>query len=117
MSATAARVMYHALANRDPAYDGIFYVAVKTTRIFCRSVVTPAHRNARTSSSRPSSTPCMRGTAPAATAPGDARQACADGRKAKAAVEADPSEDCAGRSDTHGNRPITARRQFSVIAA
>jgi len=31
-------VMYRALAARDPAFDGLFYVAVKTTRIFCRSV-------------------------------------------------------------------------------
>jgi AraC family transcriptional regulator of adaptative response/methylated-DNA-[protein]-cysteine methyltransferase len=31
-------VMYRALAARDPAFDGIFFVAVKTTRIFCRSV-------------------------------------------------------------------------------
>src|SRR5438105_15780393 len=41
-------VMYRALANRDPAYDGIFYVAVKTTRIFCRSVCharTPKREN------------------------------------------------------------------------
>jgi AraC family transcriptional regulator of adaptative response/methylated-DNA-[protein]-cysteine methyltransferase len=36
-------VMYRALAARDPAFDGIFYVAVKTTRVFCRSVC-----NART---------------------------------------------------------------------
>lgn len=41
-------VMYRALAARDPAFDGIFYVAVKTTRIFCRSVCqarTPKRQN------------------------------------------------------------------------
>ncbi len=41
-------VMYRALAARDPAFDGIFYVAVKTTRIFCRSVCharTPKREN------------------------------------------------------------------------
>ena len=27
-----AETMYRALAARDPAFDGIFYVAVKTTR-------------------------------------------------------------------------------------
>ncbi len=31
-------VMYRALEARDPDFDGIFFVAVKTTRIFCRSV-------------------------------------------------------------------------------
>jgi AraC family transcriptional regulator of adaptative response/methylated-DNA-[protein]-cysteine methyltransferase len=30
--------MYRALAARDPAFDGIFFVGVKTTGIFCRSV-------------------------------------------------------------------------------
>jgi len=41
-------VMYRALAARDPAFDGIFFVAVKTTRIFCRSVCharTPKREN------------------------------------------------------------------------
>jgi AraC family transcriptional regulator of adaptative response/methylated-DNA-[protein]-cysteine methyltransferase len=41
-------VMYRALAARDPAFDGIFYVAVRTTRIFCRSVCharTPKREN------------------------------------------------------------------------
>jgi AraC family transcriptional regulator, regulatory protein of adaptative response / methylated-DNA-[protein]-cysteine methyltransferase len=40
--------MYRALAARDPAFDGIFYVAVRTTRIFCRSVCharTPKREN------------------------------------------------------------------------
>lgn len=31
-------VMYRALEARDANFDGIFFVAVKTTRIFCRSV-------------------------------------------------------------------------------
>jgi AraC family transcriptional regulator of adaptative response/methylated-DNA-[protein]-cysteine methyltransferase len=41
-------LMYHALAERDPAFDGIFYVGVRTTRIFCRSVCharTPRREN------------------------------------------------------------------------
>jgi AraC family transcriptional regulator of adaptative response/methylated-DNA-[protein]-cysteine methyltransferase len=29
-------VMYDALLNRDPSFEGIFYVGVKTTGIFCR---------------------------------------------------------------------------------
>src|SRR6266567_549500 len=40
--------MYRALVERDPAFDGIFYVGVKTTRIFCRSVCharTPKREN------------------------------------------------------------------------
>jgi len=32
----APEVMYQALVNRDVGYEGIFFVAVKTTRIFCR---------------------------------------------------------------------------------
>ncbi|MDB5352634.1 MAG: methylated-DNA-[protein]-cysteine methyltransferase [Planctomycetota bacterium] len=31
-----AAEMYQALVDRDPSYDGVFYVAVKTTGIFCR---------------------------------------------------------------------------------
>jgi AraC family transcriptional regulator of adaptative response/methylated-DNA-[protein]-cysteine methyltransferase len=31
-----SRVMYRALTRRDPAYEGVFFVAVKTTGIFCR---------------------------------------------------------------------------------
>lgn len=31
-------VMYRALIERDASFDGIFFVAVKTTRIFCRSI-------------------------------------------------------------------------------
>lgn len=30
--------MYQALINKDPSYDGLFYVGVKTTGIFCRCV-------------------------------------------------------------------------------
>lgn len=40
--------MYRALVRRDPSFDGIFYVGVKTTRIFCRSVCharTPKREN------------------------------------------------------------------------
>lgn len=32
--------MYHALVNRDPSFEGIFVVGVKTTGIFCRSTCT-----------------------------------------------------------------------------
>lgn len=44
----SAATMYRALAARDEAFDGLFYVAVKTTRIFCRSVCaarTPRREN------------------------------------------------------------------------
>ena len=33
-----ADMMYRALVNRDPSFEGIFYVGVRTTGIFC-----PAH--------------------------------------------------------------------------
>jgi AraC family transcriptional regulator, regulatory protein of adaptative response / methylated-DNA-[protein]-cysteine methyltransferase len=32
------KTMYRALANRDASFEGVFYVGVKTTGIFCRSV-------------------------------------------------------------------------------
>jgi AraC family transcriptional regulator of adaptative response/methylated-DNA-[protein]-cysteine methyltransferase len=41
-------VMYRALLERDPAFEGIFYVGVKTTGIFCRPtcrVRTPKREN------------------------------------------------------------------------
>jgi AraC family transcriptional regulator of adaptative response/methylated-DNA-[protein]-cysteine methyltransferase len=41
-------LMYDALARRDPAFDGIFFTAVRTTGIFCRPVCparTPARQN------------------------------------------------------------------------
>jgi AraC family transcriptional regulator, regulatory protein of adaptative response / methylated-DNA-[protein]-cysteine methyltransferase len=41
-------VMYRAVVERDPAFEGIFYVAVKTTGIFCRPtcrVRTPMRKN------------------------------------------------------------------------
>lgn len=41
-------VMYRAVVERDPAFEGIFYVAVKTTGIFCRPtcrVRTPKREN------------------------------------------------------------------------
>jgi AraC family transcriptional regulator of adaptative response/methylated-DNA-[protein]-cysteine methyltransferase len=28
--------MYRALVNRDPSFEGIFYIGVRTTGIFCR---------------------------------------------------------------------------------
>ena len=38
--------MYQALLDRDPSYDGVFIVAVKTTSIFCRPVC-PARKPKR----------------------------------------------------------------------
>jgi len=35
-SLPSSRVMYRALTRRDPAYEGVFFVGVKTTGIFCR---------------------------------------------------------------------------------
>src|SRR2546423_4555205 len=32
--------MYRALVNRDPSFEGIFYVGVRTTGIFCRPTCT-----------------------------------------------------------------------------
>src|ERR1700741_4823004 len=43
-----ADMMYRALVNRDPSFDGIFYVGVRTTGIFCRPTCTakkPAREN------------------------------------------------------------------------
>src|SRR5689334_16270658 len=34
----STKTMYRALASRDASFEGIFYVGVKTTGIFCRSV-------------------------------------------------------------------------------
>jgi AraC family transcriptional regulator of adaptative response/methylated-DNA-[protein]-cysteine methyltransferase len=36
MALPSAKEMYRAVAERDPEYDGVFFVAVRTTRIFCR---------------------------------------------------------------------------------
>lgn len=36
MKLPAARIMYKALLNRDSSFEGVFFVAVKTTGIFCR---------------------------------------------------------------------------------
>lgn len=35
---TTADIFYKALLDRDPAFDGKFFVCVKTTGIFCRSI-------------------------------------------------------------------------------
>lgn len=43
-----AEMMYRALVQRDPSYEGIFYVGVRTTGIFCRptcSAKKPAREN------------------------------------------------------------------------
>src|SRR5258705_6571851 len=40
--------MYRALVNRDPSFEGIFYIGVRTTGIFCRptcSAKKPARKN------------------------------------------------------------------------
>jgi len=40
--------MYQALVNRDPGFEGIFFVGVRTTGIFCRptcSAKKPAREN------------------------------------------------------------------------
>ena len=40
--------MYQALVNRDPSFEGIFFVGVRTTGIFCRptcSAKKPAREN------------------------------------------------------------------------
>src|SRR6476659_5557782 len=40
--------MYRALVNRDPSFEGIFYIGVRTTGIFCRPTCTakkPAREN------------------------------------------------------------------------
>ncbi len=48
MESISQEEMYAAIARRDPAYEGIFVTAVKTTGIFCRPVCparTPHKRN------------------------------------------------------------------------
>jgi AraC family transcriptional regulator of adaptative response/methylated-DNA-[protein]-cysteine methyltransferase len=43
-----AEMMYHALVNRDSSFEGIFFVGVRTTGIFCRPTCTakkPAREN------------------------------------------------------------------------
>src|SRR5215211_535948 len=44
----SAETMYRALVNRDPSFEGIFYIGVRTTGIFCRptcSAKKPARGN------------------------------------------------------------------------
>src|SRR5439155_16151713 len=43
-----SETMYRALVNRDPSFEGIFYVGVRTTGMFCRPTCTakkPAREN------------------------------------------------------------------------
>src|ERR1700746_2655200 len=43
-----AETMYRALVRRDPSFEGIFYIGVRTTGIFCRptcSAKKPAREN------------------------------------------------------------------------
>lgn len=42
----STEMMYRALVNRDPSFEGIFYVGVRTTGIFCRPTC-PAKKPAR----------------------------------------------------------------------
>ena len=102
--------MYRALAARDPAFDGIFYVAVKTTRIFCRSVCharTPKRENVEFYA-RPARR-AVRGL-PSVSALPAARAgaaAAAAGRKAARRGRSRPVRTTArGGSRTHGHRPI-----------
>ncbi len=41
------RTMYRALLRKDPSYEGVFMVAVKTTGVFCRPTC-PAKKPNRT---------------------------------------------------------------------
>jgi AraC family transcriptional regulator of adaptative response / DNA-3-methyladenine glycosylase II len=41
---------YHAVLTRDPRFDGRFFVAVRSTRIYCRPICrvkTPMRKNCR----------------------------------------------------------------------
>ena len=42
--------MYQALVNRDPSFEGIFFVGVRTTGIFCQPTCSAKNRPAKTSS-------------------------------------------------------------------
>jgi AraC family transcriptional regulator, regulatory protein of adaptative response / methylated-DNA-[protein]-cysteine methyltransferase len=108
--------MYRAVVGRDPAFEGIFYVAVKTTGIFCRPtcrVRTPKRENVEffpsvSDALHAGFRPCMRcrplervGNAPPLVA------------RLLSEVESDPTGrfrdvDLAGR----GIDPSTARRAF-----
>lgn len=44
------KIAYHALASRDPRFDGVFFVGVTSTRIYCRPICpvkTPMQKNCR----------------------------------------------------------------------
>ncbi len=111
-----ADVMYRALAARDPSFDGLFYVAVKTTRIFCRSVCyarTPKRENVEFYAKPHDALyagyrPCLR------CRPLDSgRQPAPVVEKLLAAVEADPSGRLRESDLTKmGIEPTTARRAF-----
>ena len=109
-------VMYRAVVERDPAFEGIFYVCVRTTSIFCRPtcrVRTPKRENVEFYGSVSEALhagfrPCMRckplervGNAPPVVA------------RLLAAVEAEPTGRLrdADLAD-HGIDPSTARRAF-----
>jgi len=109
-------VMYRAVVRRDPAFEGIFYVAVKTTGIFCRPtcrVRTPKRENVEFYASvgealQAGFRPCKR-CRPLEREP-DAPAVVA---RLLAVVEADPTarlRDADLRA--HGIDPSTARRAF-----
>lgn len=108
--------MYRALAARDPAFDGIFYVAVKTTRIFCRAVCharTPKRENVEFFATPQEALyagyrPCLR------CRPLDQRREAAPlVDRLLAAVEADPGRRLRECDLAHmGIEPSTARRAF-----
>jgi AraC family transcriptional regulator of adaptative response/methylated-DNA-[protein]-cysteine methyltransferase len=109
-------VMYRALTKRDPEFDGIFFVAVKTTRIFCRSVCharTPKRENVEFFAKPHDALyagyrPCLR------CKPLDAgRQPPQIVEKLLAAVEADPSGRLREADLVRmGIDPSSARRAF-----
>ncbi|HEY7943666.1 MAG TPA: trifunctional transcriptional activator/DNA repair protein Ada/methylated-DNA--[protein]-cysteine S-methyltransferase [Casimicrobiaceae bacterium] len=108
--------MYRALAARDAAFDGIFYVAVKTTRIFCRSVCharTPKRENVEFFANPQQALyagyrPCLR------CRPLDqGREPLPLVNRLLAAVEADPAGRLReGDLARMGIEPSTARRAF-----
>lgn len=86
-------IAYRALSARDPRFDGVFFVGVTTTGIYCRPICparTPKRGNCRFFASRETAEkaafrPCLRcrpELAPAAAALGKKRQLCLSGVRA-----------------------------------
>ena len=112
----SSEVMYRALSERDPAFDGIFFVAVRTTGIFCRSVCharTPRRENVEFFASPHDALhagyrPCMR-CRPLERSPASPQVV----EQLLAAVEADPSGRLRDVDLEHmGIDPSSARRAF-----